>query len=55
MNIKYEYAKDGDLGAITMKYRVSQLFISKTQLSVEDVFEGMKRIAHESGSKSLST
>lgn len=53
-NIKNEYSKEGDLGTIAMKCRVAQLFISKVQLTVEDVFEGMKRIANENGAKSLA-
>lgn len=53
-NIRSEYSREGDLGIVAMRYRVSQLFIPKTQLTVEDVFEGMKRIANESGSRSVS-
>lgn len=53
-SIRMEYSREGDLGTIAMRCRVSQLFVSKMQLAVEDVFEGMRRIAGESGLKSHS-
>ncbi|AFN82588.1 DNA ligase [Encephalitozoon romaleae SJ-2008] len=54
-SIRNEYSKEGDLGTIAMKCRVSQLFIPKTQLEVMDVFLGMRRIVNEGGPKSSSS
>lgn len=50
--IKSEYKKEGDFGIIGMKFRTSQLFISKKTLSVKDVINGLRYIASISGVKS---
>ncbi|ADM11115.1 DNA ligase [Encephalitozoon intestinalis ATCC 50506] len=54
-NVKKEYSKEGDLGTIAMKCRVSQLFVLKTQLEVMDVFLGMRKVANEGGQKSSAS
>ncbi|EQB59894.1 dna ligase [Vairimorpha apis BRL 01] len=50
--IKSEYKKEGDFGIIGMKFRTTQLFISKKTLSVKDVIDGLRYIASISGIKS---
>ncbi|KAK6089427.1 hypothetical protein P3W45_001564 [Vairimorpha bombi] len=51
-NLKKEYRKEGDFGTIAMKYRASQLFISKRTLSVKDVVNGLRNISEISGTNS---
>ncbi|CAD25151.1 DNA LIGASE [Encephalitozoon cuniculi GB-M1] len=53
--VRNEYSKEGDLGTIAMRCRVSQLLIPKTQLEVMDVFLGMRRVANEEGPRSSSS
>lgn len=53
--IKQKYIKSGDLGVIAMENRVNQLFISKKQLTVIDVFERLREIARKTGKNSITT
>lgn len=54
VGIKDEYFKEGDLGIVVMKYRVSQLFISQVQLDVQAVLDGLRRVSAEQGTKCVA-
>lgn len=53
--VKQKFSKSGDLGVIAMENRVNQLFISKKQLTVQDVFDNMKKISKETGKSSTNS
>ncbi|XP_077301389.1 uncharacterized protein LOC143921955 [Arctopsyche grandis] len=53
--IKQKFVKSGDYGVIAMDNRVNQLFASKKLLTVEDVFNNMKRISFETGKNSTNS
>lgn len=53
--IKQKFSKTGDLGVIAMENRVNQLFISKKQLTVQEVFDQMKKISKETGKSSTNS
>lgn len=53
-SVRTEYSKEGDLGTIAMRCRVSQLFVPKARLAVTDVFLGLRKVAGEEGARSAS-
>jgi len=53
--VKQKYIKTGDLGRIAMENRVAQLFISRRQLTVEEVLGQLRKIAKEKGKNSTNT
>lgn len=53
--VKQKFVKSGDLGVIAMENRVNQLFISKRQLTIKEVFDQMKKISQENGKSSTNS